>query len=635
MLRIGGGTHFLVLRRTPDHRGHTVAVIPKFDEAIRDWEAGSRISSILPTISLSERETVVPDLTDGKKRWLLFLGPLHPGRLVELKGEPEIFLTLGLFNVLAVCSKPTQVDELRALADSSSVRWEMWALTGSSVDACEYSALPAAATTGKVLSPVPDVDAIKPTSREYAVLLSSTLARARLYCPSAVSDLERFDQLFREVLAETTDPVAKHGHLVITNAALSRYSSQTFAGTTPIFETECHFWTHSLLGVGIASMALQKTRKFISNGIEKVDLIRRLQQLKEIPPCPGRLTSLATNDDFWAKDYLFSKDKPYTAPKGGTEPGDRALPLLTCFSGRDGFRSTQFSLSGPLEVITSCNTTSWTLQTLSHELSHVVIGGVLGALVPRPLEASSFKGLVEIATGKSVAKSLFEQVQATLAYAIWRLGQVEVVVGPSASISPTQVVDQITDQWQQVNEILTHLFDYMYFYRRDPEKYVESIWASWGVIPNIERRVEEYVFRSLCAVHVDNLRREGGAALTREQVQNALSKAREKFPNALYIGKAIDLLTANPERFEKRLKAATRLVQFAGTFLYSSQVELILGKETLAVGGTDTYAIPDLGLQNEPINNPLRFIDEMTDDKQSDHRRSLWMLIHLAFAAVE
>jgi hypothetical protein len=639
VLRIGGGTHFLVVRRTPGRDGHTVRIVGRFDETLPDWEPGSRISPIFPTQRLAEgnapesADAPIPRFESGLRSWLVFFGPVHPGA-IDTPDDLAIFLALGLYNAVAWCKSPDDVVATKSLAAARNLPWEEWELSGDKLVRVQLSDLPVEAAlplAHEITSPISADPAFRPTAREYSTLLASTLSRARVSCLSAVADLAQFDKVFREIIQRTVQPIAKHGALVVTNAALSRYSSQTFAGTSPILETECHFWTHSLLGVGVASLALQNLRRSVDRRIDEVRLIDRILHLANTDAEPTELIGIPSSDGFWLKDFLFDVAQDFTTPTS-TDIDEQTLPAITCFSGRDGFRSTEYSLSAPLEVITGCGTTSWTLQTITHEMSHTVVAGVLGALLPSDNDAPELQKTFAILRDPKKATSLLDQVRAFLAFSIWKLNP---PANAEETLTLTDLRSRLRRYGQDVNEILTHVFDFLYFYRQDPHRYIESIWASWGVIPNIEHRVQHYVLRSLCALHSNNLRRSGGISISIDQLIDCLVKTKERFPASLYIPEAMWQLEHRRDQYVRQLGAATRLVQFARAFLYSPKAAAIIMSETVAVGGTNTYQFVPFTFSEERIGNPLRFVDENTDHKQPEHRQALWMLVQLAFAEIK
>src|ERR1051325_7459457 len=117
MLRLKGGTHYLVLKRTGPCSGHVVSFHSRFEEALAGWSAGARVSPVFAT----DRGRA-PQLTGRRRSWLLFLGPVDPGR-VQLSG-PSVFLTFGLYNILMVSR--SEGDRRRALSHVAglSVPWE-------------------------------------------------------------------------------------------------------------------------------------------------------------------------------------------------------------------------------------------------------------------------------------------------------------------------------------------------------------------------------------------------------------------------------------------------------------------------------------------------------------------------------
>src|SRR5262249_33177458 len=139
------------------------------------------------------------------------------------------------------------------------------------------------------------------------------------------------------------------------------------------------------------------------------------------------------------------------------------IPLVTCFSGRDGFRSTRLSLSAPLEVITGCNTAEWTLLTVTHEISHTIVEGVLSALL-RPENPETLAPIIQ---GKS-SGSLFERVVEMLAWAHWAFEEKS-----EGTLSLDKFSSLVLAHAGEVNEILTHVFDFLYFYQGNANSYIK------------------------------------------------------------------------------------------------------------------------------------------------------------------
>lgn len=622
-MRLLGGTDYLVLRRSNGLLTHTVHVYQSFPDALGAWTAGTRISPIFP---LDGAE--LPPLTDESVCWMLFAGPIHPEK-VDHAAPTLKFLTLGLFNLLLVSLDPEEAERARQHVGMLGVCWEEWHVVGNRVEGKRYSDRISAA------EPIPKsvrqpfkgaADAFNEALREYSVMMATSVGRAAMFCPSLVPDLVRFDTIFRSAYADDRgNAVVKQGMLVQVNAALSRLSSQTFSGTSPIIETECHFWTHSLLGIGTASLALVTIRRHLERVLVESRLIDLVLALKHVAPAQKQLTELAATDDFWRPVHL-AEALPHLEELT-PEQRDAEIPLVTFFSGRDGFHSTHWSLSGPLELITSCNTTAWTMLTLTHEFSHSIIERILGQLLPAPNNEKELARITNVLkTGK--AGNLLDQARAFLCFAMWSVtASLE-----EAKLTPAALKSAIISQYGELDEILTHLIDFTFFYQGKEEAYIRSIWVSWGVIPNIERRVTEYVIRSLCVLYLADYRRKNGAASALERLSHILKNSHVSFPAALYIPEALRQLDKEQEFFLTEIRKRLPYVKFAATFLQSPDVVAAFDREAPAAGGEKRKHSAELHFDTNRVADPIAFLKTFSDETAANAAKSLWMIQQLAFA---
>lgn len=525
-----------------------------------------------------------------------------------------------------------QRTKARELADSANAAWEEWTLDGPEISKTETS-------PSRLDDPLPtkyrtalgyDSVILKAPAQEYSVLFAATMSRVLSFLPVCEADLARFNRLLRtELLDLEQNHVAETQSVIIrANAALSHFSSQTFAGTSPVFETECHYWPHSLLGVGMASLALFNLRAFIEQIFSRSRLLDRIDQLVEEDPVERELSSLPSSHDFWTRDQLFDYPAQENLSNTDESPTRDVLPLVTCFSGRDSFRSTEVSLSAPLDSISACNTAEFTLGTLTHEISHRYIEGFLGIFLPSPSDNSELEYTLDILESGNY-KNLHEQLQGFLCHAAWRVSSIS-----SQEITVNELRLLILDNWRRINEVLTHCFDFMYFYGRDPKRYIRSIWATWGVLPSSLDRVREYILRSLCALLTRNIGRKKSLEITIDQLKRELTSTLAAFPHTLYVPEALRLLD-QPERvrdFQAQLGAHRDLVAIARYFLYSENIERLFQNEPLLSTGThDGYRLKNLSFPDELVRNPLAFIDSYSTDTQADARRSAWLLHQLAF----
>lgn len=630
MPRLIGGTRFLLLTRQPE-KSHRVDIRERFEDVLTHWTCSSRVSPVFPIDS-----TPVPNFADGKRRWLLFAGPMFPGD-INPEEFPNVFLSLGLFNVIVFSDVEADAERAVDFAKRSSVQWEQWTLDGHYLVDVNYSATTDSTIPADILTPVSGLsDSLKPTVREYAVLIGTAVGRAATYAQSVQSDLMRFDKLFRALLCRTDlDEVAKQGQLVIANAMLSRHTSQTYAGVSPILETECHFWTHSLLGIGIASLALVRLRQFVEKVFTDSRLNARLRALKSIPATKKPLLQLSGTDEYWDTEHLF-RPEIEAVLLNDKEP-DSVLPLVTCYSGRDGFRSTKLSLSAPLEVITNGNTVAWTPLTITHEISHTIIDGALGILLPRPDSPDALKKAINLIDDSARAVNICDQLEHFLCHHLWhihsfRKNKNETDSTRSDNISADDLAKIIREEWADLNETLTHVFDFLYFYQRDPALYVPSLWASWGVIPNIQSRVPAYIVRTLCAVHATNLRTAQGMDHSIDQVTEQLKITQEKHPNKL-IETALLGLENQRDIYLKELLYRVPFIKLVRGFLFQPRIAQSLFREAMLAGGDrEGYNLKPPEFSDAMISNPIRFVTAYTTkETASNELRAAWILYHLAF----
>lgn len=625
-MKLTSGTHFVVLQKIPNHSEHTIHLFKRYDDALANWEAGNRISPIFP-INFAE----LPNLSDGKDRFIHLIGPIYPGNVIC---SGNLFLSFGIFNILVISEEEQDYNSVVSFLKTQNTNWEEWNLVGNKIRQIEYHSLNPDYKTNippHVLSPI-KIDTAHIELRgpifEYRAQIASSITKSALCGLPSTQYLLSFDIIFRNLLTKNMmeDSMSKHGLLTTANSILSRYSDQTLGGTSPVTETECNVKSHSLLGLGVASLALQRIIRFIENVFSNVCILDRLKSLEKVAATSSPLFQLKSSDKFWNQDHLYGHNpqKKLTIP---TQRDNEVLPLLTCFSGRDGFRSTHISLSVPLATITSCNTTSWTLLTLTHEISHTIIEGVLGLLLPNPDDNDAINNTVKILNNNK--DNLFQQLREMLCFSCWVVANKGKIEG---EINSDNLPEIIRTLWVELNEILTHIFDFLYFYRKDAKHYVRSIWASWGVIPNIRHRIPEYIVRTLCALHANNIRRKDKYKITLDQLKEYLTEIFKNSPDSPYIQEAIGDLNKNYKNYFEALRNRELLIKFVRFFLYSPEIQTMLEREPEVSGGDKGgYQAKVLEFSDITVKNPLRFIEEFSRDKSSDKQRSLWLFQQLAF----
>lgn len=157
------------------------------------------------------------------------------------------------------------------------------------------------------------------------------------------------------------------GHLVQINSVLSYVLSQGYSGIVPIFENSCHIRNFSLLGIGTAFCALSAFSRYVEKVFEKFPICSVVdKEYRKIQGVEVFKTITEFDSDAWAikecsMDFYLNNKK-----------SKKSLPKLVCYSGRQGFRETEFSVTSALQVLYSTDSVPWSMMTVSHELLHAV-----------------------------------------------------------------------------------------------------------------------------------------------------------------------------------------------------------------------------------------------------------------------
>ena len=323
--------------------------------------------------------------------WLLFLGPVQPQKVVDafppLK-DTHLWLSLGLFNVLLHVPTAAAARTVFYWAKSQNICIEKWELQDGQIRKSTFWRAGARdedlAKRVEKLARKSFPAELREAILEYCPLVLSTMSRAGQFPPHFISDLKLIhEHVERTIASLSTTPGGEPttyqglGQIITINAALARFSSQTFAGTSPITQTECHFWSNSLLGIGVATLGLWKLNRFLEYKLGSARLAARVLSFRSLTENIPELSKLPITNPVWTTDHL--KDIP--TDTGGAQ-SSALIPLLTYFSGREGFNSTESTISAPLASVSACNSHRWSLLTLTHEISHILVNVMAVQIYP-------------------------------------------------------------------------------------------------------------------------------------------------------------------------------------------------------------------------------------------------------------
>ncbi|MFC3439766.1 hypothetical protein ACFOKF_00830 [Sphingobium rhizovicinum] len=379
---------FLALHDSPDGGERALSLHSNFEGALAGWTVGSRLS---PIWRLHNGKNAQGSVTFGDCQ-ISFVGPVQPARLAQdvrgIEDAASIWATLGCFNLL-IQSDLTEAGRALAgriidWAKDSGIAYEQWTLTNGVITHVEQHVL--ARRESSVLPELAKYgDALKhPMTRtsyqENLVATATSLARAAAVYPPIFDEIESaagsIGKMMEKFASGQMDLLDIQSRLLTMNAAMSRFASQAFSGIPPIRGTECHFWIHSLLGTGSANLALASVVASVQLVLGEARLPERLRQLASIT------TKIPDSSDLTADPALLDFELlDAVEPEGSPE---KIIPLVTYFSGRDGFSSYIQALSAPLTTLAECNSLRSNLLTVTHEISHIFVQSALAELSPTP-----------------------------------------------------------------------------------------------------------------------------------------------------------------------------------------------------------------------------------------------------------
>ena len=470
---------------------------------------------------------------------------------------------------------------------------------------------------------------------EYCPLMAATLTRSHSLPSKFIEDLNDIHnfvgtRLLTDSLKSSTMTEAHYivlGRMAILNAGLSRFAAQTFSGTKRITETECHYWSHSLLGMGTATTALWRIQRFLQDKIGYARLHLRFKKFGSTKNTQNLAAETWPEGDFLGEIDMSDAENTHVRP------------LISYFSSRDGFRSTDLTISVPLSAVSGGNSPQWSLMTITHEVSHVIIRAILSDLYPPIHKPSDLLETIALLEAKAPGNTMLLEIRRIMLFSIHEMERVASGRKPSEApdFEPADL-HRLLIHWRiHVEETLVHTFDFLYFYGRDVERYVRGIWISWGTIPNLSTRVQGYVIRTICAIMAKHLRRgEKAADLARDELLHYLLQMQAAKQGGRYVDDAILYIKQKwAEEIRERVVARLELVKIVVHFLFSQLIATeILGEAYISAGQDKRYEGYDFRsnkLEFKPLTNPLHFLKVYTGTNLSSLAESAWIYHILAF----
>ena len=382
--------------------------------------------------------------------------------------------------------------------------------------------------------------------------------------------------------------------LVQINSTISHCISQGFTGISPIFEHECRIKSYSFLGVGMAYQGITAFIRHIENVFECFpisDVI--IDNYKQLPG-----VSVALEPKNFDSDQWDSEDKcidPNLLDKKH-KPG----PLkMVHFSGRIGFRETKYAVTVPMEILELTDSPTWSMMTLSHEILHAHVAGLVSAIFKGDSNLSRkdrFSNFYEVFNnyrlpGEKQDKKEIRLIESLrniiLNYCFFKIHNPKFHTEFTRSKSKKNVeieFEMVGDQkiWKsfsenfnEFNDIIVHVLDYHYFYRGNPSLYLGLLWESWTPVPSVLANIEYYLLRSILAISSN----EAGSSFVRFEnsigiVSEILSELHNRNPENIVIDTALSKITKIEIHKKLRIEFYTGfyISEMTKKFLYSSNI---------------------------------------------------------------
>lgn len=602
--------YFLVTEREGIGSQKLLFVDSQLPNQMDKWEVRTKIASCFRIL---DDELHKDEIKLSGKSYIFFVGPVALDKLSKtVLKDMSMWLTYGAYNLIVLTQDEGMSLDFIDHLESLHVRYEKWDVNGNEIVNYKMSCheLAKRVSLSKKLFVTYEGDPVMlPVVREYYTQILTTCERLRFIDVTAYNRMLRFHQSVEDYVLEKEDGIddsyQNFNYLTAINACLTRYNSQMVSGFSPILEQETHAWSHSLLGMGMASHAINNIGDFFYDKVGNQHIAERFAQLLSKPyPYSKPLTRSSAKDPVFQNDHIAHEVLP---------PDIAQMPLLIFFSSRDGFRNQHNTLSIPLISLYGCNTPGWSLKTISHEASHLLVDSVLDYLF-KGIQHEDFQHrLSEYSRPLYEPKTYMEAILQSFG-----TGLIALSIEEGNNYNGLRFKKAFESYRDEMKEIMTHAFDFLYFYHSNVREYIEEIWATWGELPRISASIPGYIMRSLCIIvlsawDVENIETKA-IELLRRELEALNKKAKPVFKNK-YLQDAIDYIDSHKEDKDGRLGLISLLVRrkflikFVKGFLFSEDIHSVIAHESYALG---TKAMKDsldsfarLEIPNTPFNNPL------------------------------
>ena len=680
---------------------------------MRPSQNGLVLRSLSPIFPLG-KEPFIP-AADASYR-IIFIVHNEPfvqfGRLND-NDRRNLWFSLGITGLISIQPLNVSVEETLSKLDNKEILCrEIWEIESGVMKPSTHVAEQIDMHDG-VSPPAtnPDHPDLRRVVRELYLNFESLLKRAHILMPSLMptvkamlSSIEKETHTITEQEAlirtakgkgspsETAARAALHldSHksinlatdaLIQLNSAFAYILSQSFYGGPPLAYNLSLNSCHSLLGIGTAIKGIQKLTDFIIEGFGHHPVANAVKSHF------GR-TTLST----------FLKPEDTGVGKRSLTPDDflvdvkyvRQTSKLAYFSTRMGFSEHGYCVTAATQCLASADAARRSLLTLSHELLHSHVKGILSIILAGaadgdskwsdalPLAAEYRKLAKEYRADPTLQKNwtilqflrfrifafcdgVFQVVSECPGCRVSDDGPARIAAGPATD--DESELERFKNAFSFLNEVIVHVLDLHYFYDASERIFLSTLWSSWANIPGVADKIEWYILRCLVAVsviNVDGLMSEDFDALKGlsgtdgktldqrfEQAVQSLQSVLEELSEVDHTGPILEVVlerlrTPSTLGWIRRAFFPCHLfAQVVKQFLYSPKLRDYFDsfEDPLAdrdEEGVSVYNLAPLEFIREPIKNPIAFLRDRlrrpSDDSETsdEEQRSAWLFLALA-----
>jgi hypothetical protein len=488
--------------------------------------------------------------------------PAYPvlGRIKNIGSEnliKRVFYTIGLASILLISEEPDYNTELLKIVDKKPSSIEVWTVKKANIEKV-FCGLNVKKNYNSELLKVHNYTklpiTIKAIVDEFVANIALIVPKVSIHIPNEIETFERLVYHVNELIAELIylydpkgapsvtlneysaevlkkDAMVRESiihqnidRLIQINSALSYVSTQALSGAVPILERRSLIRRHSLLGIGTSILALNSLARSIEQAFSEEpieDIIA--DRMTDAKPLSG-LENLPDYDPSeWKKYYSVNRWHKKVDPR-------QRYPKLPYYSGRLGFRETEYTISAALEAITVGLSLEWSLLTVTHEMLHGHVRNLLTLLFqgdpnkPPDEKRNEFyqRYKAQVRKEKLTDENELDSLRLIiLVYCCLTITHGSITRKPFSepfekAAKDTDVVKKgvrkfflpdLDNLWYEfeleyrnISEIFVHVLDLHYFYGSRIAAYIPMIWRSWGEVPHVKGDLRQYILRSLLTI---------------------------------------------------------------------------------------------------------------------------------------